>query len=109
MDIGVEEYFQADKLDKELGNFAPFLIGQARFQFQSEKNIAANVQPREKRRLLEHDQAITPRLEHRLIVSKHFAAIGFLQTGDDVEQGRLPATARTDDANELAFGHFERN
>src|SRR6266550_2005730 len=52
---------------------------------------------------------MTTWLQHRLIVGQHLTFIRFFQAGDDVEQCRFPAATRTDNHNELAFSHLERD
>ena len=48
-----------------------------------------------------------PGIEHRLVVGHDLAFVRFFQAGDDVEQCRFSATARTNDDDELAFCDFK--
>src|SRR6266536_281351 len=52
---------------------------------------------------------MTTWIEHRLIVGQHAPFIRLFQTGNDVEQRRFSATARTDDDDEFALSDFERD
>ena len=86
--------------------------GAARHPRRSEPvgDVVVDVEVREQHVVLEHetDAASMGRLGgHVEPVDRHRAVRRHEQAGDDAEQRRLPAAARTDDAHDLAVGHRE--
>ena len=57
--------------------------------------------------LLEHHHALAAGPGDLFAVRQHTAGIRFVEAGDEVEQRALAATARADEADELALAHFE--
>src|SRR5262249_16253606 len=76
---------------------------------QTVHHIAEHGLPREQRELLEHRSAVRSRPGHRLAAHPHRAAAWWHEAADDVEQGRLAATGRTEDRDELALRDVERD
>ena len=83
---------------------------EAVLHFHAVADVAGDGPPRQQTRLLKDDRAIDARtidsLCHR---STRVPASYAQQAGDDVEQRRLAAAARSDDGHELAVGDRERH
>src|SRR6059058_1857148 len=94
-------------MKKKLCHFASLRIAQARLQSQTKHYVAKNIQPREQGRFLKHHQPVTSWMKYRLIIRHDLAFVRFFQAGDDVEQCRFSATARTNDDDKLAFSYLE--
>src|SRR6185312_4094811 len=60
-------------------------------------------------RVLEHHAAIGPGPAHRPAVHAHLAVVGALEAGHQVEQRRLAAARRADQADELSVADGERH
>ena len=75
----------------------------------AEGDVVGDAQPGEERRVLEHDAAIGAGPAHALAADTHLALVGALEAGDEVEQRRLAAPRRADQADELAVVDGERH
>ena len=62
-----------------------------------------------KRVALKNHAAVRPRSGHGLAVQEHFAARGLIESGHNADEGRLSATGRSDDGDELPPVDVERN
>src|SRR6185436_1937904 len=93
---------QAHKLEVVAGELAALVARQIRNALEPEHDIAKHGEPGKQGRILKHYQTMAAGPGHDLIVGEHAALVGYGQPGDDVEQGRLAATARTDQTDELA-------
>ncbi len=56
--------------------------------------------------LLEHQRTSRARLGDRLFVSKHLARTGLLQPGNQMQQGRLAATRRSNQSHQFTLGEL---
>src|SRR4029079_14799051 len=83
--------------------------GEPALALQSEHHVAVNVEPGEQRGLLEHHESRAAGTFNPRIVREHLAGVGPREPGNDVEQGRLPATARTDETHEFAGRNVKRD
>ena len=81
-------------------------LGDAAFA-QSEFNVLLDRQPGKQRIFLEHDAAVGARLEDRLAIKADIAAGCPVEAGNNVEQRRFPATARTQDREKLIVADFK--
>ena len=90
----LREVREVHHLEQLLAAFAPPLARRAG-QLQRELDVAAHGQPREQRRLLEHQRGA---------VGAHLdgARRRLVESGDEVEQRALPAAGRTEQADEFA-------
>src|SRR5262249_47175635 len=109
MHVGLHEFFEADKVKEKFRDLAPFRIPEPGLQSQTEHHVAENIQPRKERRFLKHDQAMPAGIIDWLIVRQHLSFIGMFQSRNNVEQSRFSAAARSDDDDELTFGHIKRD
>jgi hypothetical protein len=78
-------------------------------QLQPEHHVVEHVEPREERRLLEHDHAVGAGRAHGLLAHQDASLVGALEARDEVEQRALAATGGSDQAHELALFHVERD
>ena len=72
---------------------------------QSEAHVVAHRQPREQRMVLEHHDDAGFGTGHRLAVERDAPGRQRLQAGDQFQQRALPASARTEDRDELSLLH----
>ena len=56
---------------------------QVRLQLQSENDVAENIEPREERRFLKHDEPFATGAGDRFAIGHNRPAVRFLQAGDD--------------------------
>src|ERR1022692_622746 len=75
---------------------------------QPELDIAANGLPGKQRVVLEHHAAFGSGLYDRAAIDGHRSAARQLQPGENVENGGLSASRRTDNHQELAARHVQR-
>jgi hypothetical protein len=74
---------------------------------QAEGDVLGDVEPREERRILEHDAAIVAGPAYRPIAYQDGAGVGPLEPGDEVEERGLAAAGRADQADQLAARHVQ--
>src|SRR4029077_14061703 len=98
---------QPDHGEKALRDRVRFALGEALLA-QDVLYVLLDVEPGKQRMVLEHNAAIRPRALDRNAVEKHFAGVGLLEAGKNVEQGRFPAAARAEQGQELSGLNGER-
>ena len=76
-------------------------------QFEAEGDVAQHRRPGHQREILEHEGALRSRRADRLAVDRDRAGVGLDQPGDDLEQRRLAAAARAEQAGQLAARKVE--
>src|SRR5262249_37302688 len=103
MRIMLGEAGKTDELDERSGAAAGVVLGRAALELEPIADVALDRVPGEERVLLEHHGAIGTGRSDQLAVDADFAAVGFGQTVDSIQEGRLAAAAGADDGNELAF------
>src|SRR5262249_15638768 len=103
MRIMLGEAGKTDELDERSGAAAEVVLGRAALELEPIADVALDRVPGEERVLLEHHGAIGTGRSDQLAVDADFAAVGFGQTVDSIQEGRLAAAAGADDGNELAF------
>jgi hypothetical protein len=108
VDVRLLETPQVDQRDVAIGELFALRLLAAR-DFETELDVRTDVEPRVERWLLEDDDALAPRLRDRPTVEQRFAFIRMIEAGDDVEQRRLPAAGRPDQADELTLADRQRN
>jgi hypothetical protein len=70
-------------------------------QLEAEGDRCQHVRPRKERGVLEHHRALGAGARDVRAVDRHGALVGGDEPGQDPEEGRLAAPARTDQAHEL--------
>src|SRR6185436_16937193 len=70
-------------------------------------DVLAHAEPGEERRVLEQQRAIGSGLEDRATIQRNLADIGPLEPGEQVQDRRLAAAGRPDQADELARADVE--
>src|SRR5437867_1373804 len=103
MNIRPLETGQINKFEIIFRHIAAILPRQLRLELEGKQHVSEDIQPRKERGLLKHDQAIAARASDWLAIGQDLSAVGHLQPGNDIEQSRLAATARSNDTDELAF------
>ena len=98
---------KTDEVEVVAGGLEALGIGEGGLEAEAEEDVLQGIEPREERILLEHDEAIPARGRHRLIPEADFSLIGVLQAGQQAKQGRLAATRRAYDGQELPFPHIQ--
>ena len=96
----VDEPLEAHQLEQLEDPGLALLAGDAA-QAQRQLHVLAHREPREQRRLLEHEGGLPG--------AHHLSRGGVLQAGDEVEQGGLAAARRADQADELAGADLQRD
>nr|WP_236027859.1 hypothetical protein [Candidatus Methylacidithermus pantelleriae] len=96
-----------DQCEVVPGHLVALPSAQIGLELESNKNISQHAQPREKRRLLKHDQPFATGSRHAFTIGEQSAVVGFLQAGSDIEQGCFPATARADKTHKFTLGNVE--
>ncbi len=91
---------QADKIDIPRGNSNPISARDA-LQFQREGDIVDDIAPRKRRFSWKTMPMAGWGAVDRFVLNPHGAMACCRQSSNDVEQGRLSATRRTDDGNEF--------
>src|SRR5215471_5006968 len=76
-------------------------------RFQAPGDVARNGLPREESELLEHHAAVGSGTAHCAPVDADRALIRGDEAAHDAQEGALPAAARPDDGDELAFARRE--
>ena len=107
MRIGAAECFQADQAHEVAYFMAFFLENTARDQACFD--IPAHSEPRKKVGILKNEAALGARARNFLFVHKQLASSGKVETGDQSQQRRFPATARPDQRHEVTGGNRKRN
>src|SRR2546423_213233 len=101
--VGVDELFQFHKPKLVARDLLALDFSNA-LHFEPERDVAERSAPGEKlREILEHDAAIKPAAGHGLAADADFAAGRNQKSGDQIEQRRLAAARRPDDAEELGL------
>jgi hypothetical protein len=95
------EILQLEHIQQEVD---PFLDGRRRAagHFQAKGNVALDRHPGEQGVLLEHHAAIGPRFGDALVPYQDLARGGMRKPGNRIQQGRLAAARRAEQADELA-------
>src|SRR5215813_6578686 len=106
--IGMGKLLQPNQLQMLTCNAPALSIPEIIAQLEPEHDVAEHSKPRKERRFLKHDQSLTTRPLDWLAICQHAVLIGFCEPGDNVEQSGFATTARANNANEFAVGHFER-
>ena len=75
--------------------------------FQAESDIALDGHPREQRVFLEYHAAVGTGLGDQLAAGQDLAGSRLREAGDGVQEGRLAAAGRPQQADELAAGDFQ--
>ena len=96
----VLEAAQADEIDELHGAIIPLGLADA-LELEVEGDVVDRRQPRHQGRLLEHHAAVRARPLHLLAVDQRPPGSRLLEAGDDVEQGRLAAAGRAEQADEI--------
>src|SRR3954451_8032181 len=99
MDQGPLEVRQVDELEIAVDLVLAFAFRQT-LHLQAELDVSPHVKPGIKSCLLENDHAIGVGATDRLALEDQAARAGLVQTGNQVEKGRLAAARRSDDADE---------
>ncbi len=76
---------------------------------RAERDVVHDVQPRIQQRLLEYHATVRPRSTDWDAVQQHQAGARQLQAREQIEDRRLAATARADDAHELTWIDTQRH
>src|SRR5262249_16692195 len=101
MRIGLGEFLELDQLELLERNLLALAPADS-LHFQAEGDVAERGAPREQLgKVLEHHAAVETMAGHRLAADADLAGAGSEEAGDDVEQRRLAAARRPDDADEL--------
>ena len=104
----VLETAQADFGNKEFA--ALFLRGLAHAALpQAKADVLRDGEPGEKRVALKHHTPVGAGAVDGLAVELHLAAGGKVQARHNAQQGRLAATRRAEDGDEVVLAHFEIN
>ena len=107
MRIGVGEFLELDEGELLARDAFALGLGDA-LHLQPERHVAERGAPREQLgEILEHDAAVHAAPGDRLAADPDFARGGREEAGDDVEQRRLAAAGRADDAQEFRRGEAE--
>ena len=107
--VGVGEAPQVHLLEEGLGARGALVLVADAGELEAEVDVLARRQPREERRVLEHDAALGPGRVDDLAVERDASRVGALEPGDEVEQRRLAAARRAEQADELPFVDGERH
>ena len=100
--VGVTELRETEALDEGLGALVTFPASDAR-RLQTERHVVEHVHPLVDAVLLEDERRAG------IVVEGDATRRGRHESGDDFEQRRLAAAARSDDADELARPDRERH
>lgn len=104
VNVRVQNMGKANEIEVILCHFLAFLVVQSGLEAKTEQHIAEHIQPWEKRVFLEHHHAVTARSGHALSIRQHAAAIGRVESSDDIEKSGFSASAWSDEAEEFALG-----
>src|SRR5581483_7264505 len=86
-----------------VGDVAPLAVGQSRLALEPEHHVAEYREPREKRRFLEHHEPMSAGPFNALAVGEDLPRVRLGETGHDVEQRRLAASAGSHQADEFSL------
>ncbi len=109
MNVRGAKALQSDQLQVVHRHLAPLGVLQPGLELQSEQQVVHHVEPREQRVFLEHHHPVSAGPAHRHAIGEDPARVGPLQPGDDVQQRRLAAARRANQADELALVHLQRH
>ena len=98
---------QAHEVQTLLGNLAALGCGDLA-ELQAQLDVLAHGQPRVEVRVLEHHPPLPGRAEDRFAVDHGDPAGGLEETGEDLQQGGLPAAGRSHHADEGSRLHAQR-
>src|SRR5215472_4064809 len=101
--MGFRELLQTNQFQVEASDLLALRSREIWLELQSIHHVSENIQPRIQRRLLKHHHTLTTRSLHAFSISQNLPAIRKVQPRNDIKQGRLPATARSQQADELPF------
>src|SRR6185437_2271161 len=104
MRVVVLEAAEAVALDQRLGASDRFPFRDPT-DFGGENDVFDDGPPRQQKALLQHVGDVARSCDNTLAVRQHVAGSWPQQAGDDVEECRLAATARSDQADQAAFGN----
>jgi hypothetical protein len=105
---GVGEAGQAHLLDQRARLVAALAAPDA-LELRAELDVAAHGHPRIERVGLEHHAAVGARPVDRMPVDQHVAGARLDEPRHDVQERRLAAPRRTDEAGEMGVGNLERD
>src|SRR5262249_12219179 len=78
------------------------------FLAQAEGDVVGDAEPGEQRVRLEHHAAVGAGCAHRVTIKQDLAGGRLIEAGDQAQEGRLAATGRPENRDEVVVGHRER-
>ena len=106
--VAVLKSAQADHIDKRLR--APLALGARHaLPLKAVENIGAHRFPREQRKMLKHDTAVRPWRRDRFAFHGDAAGFDRKKPADEIEQGGFAAAGGTEQRQEFARPHLQRN
>ena len=100
--MALREVGQADELEVALDRFAPLRHADAPGP-RADLHVSVDGHPRHQGRVLHHDGPVRPGAVDALPLEQDLALAGLKEARDQMEQGRLAAARRADQANEVAL------
>ena len=107
MRIRAGESLQADE-PHEFIDLVAFLVENVA-RDETGLDISPDGKPWEKIRVLENQTAFGIRSGNRFVPNRELAGIGRIESGNQPQQRRFPAAARTDQRRQFSWGHGNRN
>ena len=109
VNVRVFEFGQSHRIpDQDRDDIATIPRGfQVRLQPQSENDVAENIEPREERGFLKHDESFATGADDWFAIGHDRPTVRLLQAGDEIEQRRFSTTTRADETNKFAFIHLQ--
>ena len=104
-----ELVFEALEIDPLEQMLDPLHVRPAPLQFERQRHVLEQIAPRQQIGVLEDHRNLGMRPGDDVLAEPDLAAGQIVQAGHRPQQGRLAATRRADDAEELALAHFERH
>src|SRR5215210_1209914 len=105
----MHEPLEPHQLKKVFGFLLPLCRAQSVAELEPEEHIAQDRQPGEECGFLEHHEAMVTRSDDGLVIGPNRTAVRLLEAGDNVEEGRFSASARTDQTHELSLADAQRD
>src|SRR2546428_2374283 len=102
MDICLLEPPQVDERNITVGEAFSFRSADARY-FETELDVRAHVKPGVEGRFLEDNDPLAAGPIDKPAIEERLASGRMIETGNDIEQRRLSAAGRPDDADEFPF------
>ena len=106
--VALLETRQSHQIDEGLRSRLP-LFARHCLAFETIEHVLEHGLPGEQREVLEHDAAIGSGAGDRLALDQDFSGLGRKKPADEIEEGRLSATAWTEQRHEFALAHLERD